>query len=90
MTTESQNFHMAIHERLKGMVIGKGKGKTVEEIDKITQEFLSGEWAVGENERGMGRSNYAALHKATNVVMVECPCWDVAEHIVKIHNESLA
>jgi hypothetical protein len=80
------DLHMAIHERIKGLPVGES---AVAEMGRALEEINSQEWALGFRDRGMGYGDYAVIVKETDVLIVECPYYEIAKHIIKLHNESL-
>ena len=54
---------------------------------KVQHPLLEGKWSLGVKDRGLGRCDYAVLIGAS--IVVECPDREVAEHLIKLHNEKL-
>ncbi len=64
----------------------------VDAYDKALATIMDGEWSVGGNDRGHGHCSYAVImatnqdQKALFKPFLECPCIEIAEHIVDMHN----
>jgi hypothetical protein len=43
-------------------------------------------WTLGYKDRGLGNGDWAVMTD-DDLLIVECPCKDIAEHIIKLHNE---
>jgi hypothetical protein len=46
-------------------------------------------WKLGYKDRGMGRGDFAILTQDTEELVVECPCREVAEHLIGLQNQGL-
>ncbi len=75
---------MWMHRKLKGVPFGES---LLTEIDKLINETMKQKWSVGFNDQGMGYGDYAVL--MGDVVIVKCPYQEIADHIVRLHNEAL-
>lgn len=59
------------------------------EVTRRIKTVTERKWFVGFRDRGMGRGDFAVLAKfnGKEILVVECPCREVADHICKVHNE---
>ena len=64
-----------------------------EKYSFLQSEALDLEWQVGFRDRGIGRGDHAVIcnwkGQKEPTLIVECPCREIAEHIVNVHNQSL-
>lgn len=74
MTDESPPFTQEILDR-------------IEAFEAPYNALCEQEWSVGANDRGMGHYSYAVITVGGDMV-VKCDHLIIAEHIVKVHNES--
>ncbi len=51
-------------------------------------DLLMKRWAVGYKDRGLGHGDFAIITE-DDILVIECPSQDVAEHIVDLHNRTL-
>lgn len=67
------------------------KSNHLDEMVKEMDGHLKIKWTLGAEFRGMGHYNYAVITEDdAKVVMAECGArGDIAEHIIKLHNDSL-
>lgn len=49
------------------------------------KEMIELPWSLGFKDRGLGHGDYAIM--IDNTLVAECPSREVAEHIIKLHNE---
>lgn len=57
-------------------------------VNKECDAILKKKWYIGFKDRGMGHGDFAVITKK-NLVVVECPTREIADHICKLHNDSL-
>lgn len=59
----------------------------VKELRKRLKAVMKRKWVAGFHNRGMGRGDFAVMAKfnGRNIVVVKCPCREIADHIVQIH-----
>ena len=76
-----------IHELMEGFVgtIDEYAKEATRRIKTVTKQ----DWFVGLRDRGMGRGDFAVMTKfnGKDILVVECPCREIADHIVNIHNQ---
>jgi hypothetical protein len=61
----------------------------IKEYDRITKAMKRNKWLLGYKDRGNGNGDYAITVKIQGkvILVVECPCRDIAEHVIKLHNQ---
>ena len=64
---------------------------TFKEINQIMvdalEALLTVKWEVGFKDRGMGHGDFAVI--AGDLVIVECPAKEIADHIAEAHNRMI-
>lgn len=55
----------------------------------MSSEILKTKWALASRNRGIGREDFAIITPDQDLV-IECPSKEVADHIIELHNKSLA
>lgn len=70
------------------------KQSWVDAYDNQLADLMDGEWTVGEGNRGHGHYSYAVIMTEKQdekfpifKTFLECPCIEVAQHIVDMHNK---
>jgi len=63
--------------------------KKLVEAHEAKQALLAKKWAVGFHDRDHGHGDFAVI-TVDEELIAECPDKMLAEHIVEIHNNSLA
>lgn len=63
----------------------------VKELGRRLKTVIKRKWFVGVNDRGMGRVDFAVLakFKGQRIVIIECSCREIANHICLWHNKSV-
>jgi hypothetical protein len=77
-------LYQQIMQRMKAINPRVSSEEIAAEISKV----LTLEWKVGFHDRGLGRGDYAVI-AAEDLVVVECPDHNFAQHICEVHNKSL-
>lgn len=78
-------FHIISTAKSKGVSFKDFENYYKTEFDLIMNQG----WVIGEKNRGLGRCSFCVMTNK-NIVIVECPNLEVAEHICLVHNQSLS
>ena len=80
-----QNFLYALLKGFTGLV-----ADAPQELNKRLKVVMKRKWFVGFNDRGIGHGDFAVMvkFKGSNIIVVQCPCREIADHIVRTHNET--
>ncbi len=49
------------------------------------EEMIKSPWSIGFKNRGLGHGDYAIM--IDEMLVVECPSYEVAKHIIELHNK---
>ena len=57
------------------------------EYDRLLVVIKKNRWRLGFKDRGLGHGDWAVIVKVSrkDIVVVECPCRAIAEHIIESH-----
>jgi hypothetical protein len=61
----------------------------VKELGNRIKSVMKRKWFVGFHDRGMGHGDFAVLarFKGRDIVVVKCPCREIADYICKLHED---
>lgn len=51
------------------------------------EEMIKLPWSLGFKDRGHGHWDFAIM--VDEVLIIECPSQEIAEHIIKLHNKTM-